>query len=79
MNLIKHKDSVIVNLDQVTHIELANTATEYHIVFYHHFSYMVEAYKNVQENFHETTWYFSSEGLRNNVYQDLCSKHVQEL
>jgi len=79
MNLIKHKDSIIVNLDQVTHIELDNTATEYHIVFYHHFSYMLEEYRNVKENFHETTWYFSSEGARNNVYQDLCSKHVQEL
>ena len=50
MTLIKHKDSIVFNLDQVTHIELAQTASEYHIVFYHHFSYMLEEYKNIKEN-----------------------------
>jgi len=76
LNLIKHHNSVIVNLDQVTHIELDQTSTEFHIVFYHHFSYMQEEYRNVKENFHETTWYFTSSQDRNKVYQDICSKYV---
>jgi hypothetical protein len=77
MKLIKHKDSIVVNLDQVTHIELAQTASEYHIVFYHHFSYMLEEYKNIKENFHESIWYFSSKDDRDKVYNELCSKYVE--
>jgi hypothetical protein len=77
MKLIKHKDSIVVNLDQVTHIELAQTASEYHIVFYHHFSCMLEEYKNIKENFHESIWYFSSKDDRDKVYNELCSKYVE--
>ena len=76
MNLIKHNDSIIVNLDQVTHIELDNTSSEYHIVFYHHFSYMLEEYRNVKENYYESIWYFSSQASRDKVYSDICAKFV---
>ncbi len=79
MQLIRHKESVIVNLAQTTHIETSQTATQYHIVFYHHFSYIQESYKDVTENFHETIWYFDLKDERDTVYATICSKYVDTL
>lgn len=76
MQFIQHKDYPIVNLDQVTHIELDQTATQYKIVFYHHFAYTEENSRGLNENYYESIWYFESNEERDRVYETICSKYV---